>query len=81
MVVLVSAGLFVASAMQAEQVDLGFRSDHLLTLGVDAGLAHYDEPTALAAFDREESGTAHGEYRRVKCDPHCTRRLSGARLG
>jgi predicted permease len=52
LVVLVCAGLFLASAKQAANVDLGFRPDHLLTFGVDATLAHYDEPTARAAFDR-----------------------------
>jgi predicted permease len=52
LVVLVCAGLFLASAKQAGKIDLGFRSTNLLTLGVDAGLAHYDEPTARAAFDR-----------------------------
>ena len=37
---------------------MGFRSDHLLTFGVDAGLAHYDEPTARAALDRIERAVA-----------------------
>ena len=58
LVVLVCAGLFLASAKQAGMVDLGFRPDHLLTLGVDAGLAHYDQPTARAAFDRIERAVA-----------------------
>ena len=58
LVVLVCAGLFLASAKQAAKVDLGFRSDHLLTLGVDAGLAHYDQPTARAAFARIEQAVA-----------------------
>ena len=52
LVVLVCAGLFVASARQAGTVDLGFRSDHLLTLGVDAGLAHLDQRAARTVFDR-----------------------------
>ncbi len=52
LVVLVCAGLFLASAKEAVKVDLGFRPDHLLTFGVDATLAHYDEPTARAAFER-----------------------------
>jgi predicted permease len=52
LVVLVCAGLFLVSAKQAGKVDLGFRSDHLLTFGVDARLAHYDEQPARAAFDR-----------------------------
>ena len=58
LVVLVCAGLFLASAKEAAKVDLGFRSDHLLTFGVDAGLAHYDQPTARAAFDRIERAVA-----------------------
>ncbi len=58
LVVLVCAGLFVASAKQAGKVDVGFRSDHLLTFGVDAGLAHYDQQTARAAFDRIEGAVA-----------------------
>jgi len=58
LVVLVCAGLFLASAKQAGKVDLGFRSDHLLTFGVDAGLAHYDQSTARAAFERIERAVA-----------------------
>ncbi len=58
LVVLVCAGLFLASAKQAGKVDLGFRSDHLLTLGVDAGLAHYDQPMARSAFERIEQAVA-----------------------
>lgn len=57
-VVLVCAGLFLVSAKQASKVDLGFRADHVLTFGVDAGLAHYDEPTARSAFDRIERAVA-----------------------
>ena len=54
LVVLVCAGLFIVSARQAGSVDLGFRADHLVTFGVDATLAHYDETNARRTFDRIE---------------------------
>ena len=55
-VVLVCAGLFIASARQGTQVDLGFRADRLLTFGVDAALAHYEEGEARRALERIERG-------------------------
>ena len=54
MVVLVTAGLFAASQRQAARIDLGFQPHHVLTFGLDASLAHYNEPRARAAFDRVE---------------------------
>lgn len=54
MVVLISVGLFAASVRQAARIDLGFRPDHLVTLGLDATLAHYSEPKARTAFDQIE---------------------------
>ena len=57
-VVLVSAGLFVVSAKQVEKVDLGIRSDHLLSLGLDASLARYDRASATEAMVRIERAVA-----------------------
>ncbi len=57
-VVLVSAGLFIVSARQAEKVDLGIKSDHLLSLGLDATLARYDRAAATAAMVRIERAVA-----------------------
>ncbi len=51
-VVLVAAGLLAASVRQAARIDLSFVPDQVLTLAVDATLAHYDEPTARPAFDK-----------------------------
>lgn len=52
LVVLVCAGLFLTSARQAGRVQLGFRADHLLTFGMNAEFARYDEGTARRAFER-----------------------------
>jgi predicted permease len=54
LVVLVFAGLFAASARHATKLDFGFDQHRLVTVGLDATLAHYDEPRARAAFDRVE---------------------------
>jgi putative ABC transport system permease protein len=57
-VVMVCAGLFVVSARQAERVDLGFKPDHLLSLGLDASLARYDRAAATAGLVRIERAVA-----------------------
>jgi len=54
LIVLVSAGLFVASVDRAASVDLGFDPERVLALRLDANLAHQDEAAARAAFDRIE---------------------------
>lgn len=51
-VVLACAGLFITSARQGRHVDLGFRPGQLLTLGVDASLAHYEVGEARLALAR-----------------------------
>jgi len=41
-VALTAAGLFLHSLVRAQQIDVGFESAHLLTLGVDPTIAGYD---------------------------------------
>jgi predicted permease len=54
MVVLMIVALLGASVRNAASIDLGFQPDHLITFGLDAHLAHYDEKTARRAFERIE---------------------------
>jgi predicted permease len=54
MVVLVVVALLWASVRNAAGIDLGFRPDHVVTFGLDANLAHYDDTRARLAYDRIE---------------------------
>ena len=49
-VLLVAGGLMVRSYLAVERVDLGFRTDHLLTARVSLSGARYDQPGAVTAF-------------------------------
>jgi predicted permease len=40
---LLCSGLFIRSLKNAEQMDLGFRTDHLLMLSIDVGMQGYDK--------------------------------------
>lgn len=44
LLLLICAGLFVRSARNAQQMDFGFRRDHILMLSLDVELQGYDEP-------------------------------------
>lgn len=50
LVVLVIAGLFVRSLQSAQNVDLGFRADGVLNLGMDPGQIGYDEARGVNFF-------------------------------
>src|SRR5437870_4288241 len=45
------AGLFVRSLQRAEQLDLGFDQDHLLTLRITPGPVEYDVDRTTKLFD------------------------------
>lgn len=55
MIVLVAAGLFVRSAKQGERVDIGARTERLLSMEFDASLAQYDSAATRAAQARIET--------------------------
>ncbi|MGH9702122.1 MAG: ABC transporter permease [Candidatus Acidiferrales bacterium] len=50
LILLVAAGLFTRSLARAQGIDLGFDPHNVLTIGVDPGLAGYDQPRAEAYF-------------------------------
>ncbi len=50
LMLLVAAGLFVRSLSNARNVDLGFRPDHLLVMGMDPAQQGYDEARGRALF-------------------------------
>ena len=50
LIVLVAAGLFTRSLAHAQTIDIGFDPHNVLTIGVDPGLAGYDQPRAEAYF-------------------------------
>jgi predicted permease len=52
LLLLVGAGLFLKSFQNLKNINAGFRTDHLMTFSIDASLSRYDEPHALALFDR-----------------------------
>jgi putative ABC transport system permease protein len=54
MVVLLIVALLGASVRNAALIDLGFQSDHLVTFGLDAHLAHYDDTRTRLAYERIE---------------------------
>jgi predicted permease len=52
LVALVSAGLFLRSLGNAQQIDLGFRSDNLVILGMNAGTQGFDEARGRDLYRR-----------------------------
>ena len=50
LVLLIVAGLFVRSLAKAEEINLGFKPDHVLDLSVDVEQVGYKEPQARAAY-------------------------------
>jgi predicted permease len=50
-VLLTGAGLLIRSFLQLQQVDLGFRPDHLLTVRMALGGAKYPPPQRLVFYD------------------------------
>lgn len=54
MVVLTVVALLSASVRNAASIDLGFQPDHLVTFGLDARLARYDETRTRLAYERIE---------------------------
>src|SRR6185295_9614673 len=51
LVLLVAAGLFVRSAMNAASIDLGFDPSHVLNASVDVAQQGYDEARGRVFFD------------------------------
>ncbi len=51
LVVLIAAGLFLRSVRNVQNIDLGFRSDNLLLMSMDATLGGYDEEFARPMFE------------------------------
>jgi len=59
MTLLAAAGLFVKSLMNVSRVDLGLRSDHVLTFGLSPTLNGYSAERTRLLFERLESDLAH----------------------
>jgi predicted permease len=58
MTLLVSAGLFTKSLFNVSRVDLGLRVDDIVTFSVSPQLNGYDQPRALALYERLEDDLA-----------------------
>jgi putative ABC transport system permease protein len=52
LVLLVAAGLLTRSILQAQRVDLGFRTDGVAALGTELGLIGYDEARSTKLMER-----------------------------
>ena len=68
---LLCSGLFIRSLKKAEEMDFGFRTDHLLMLSVDVGMQGYDKGRAQSFYQ--------GLVERVQRQPW-TRSVSLARF-
>jgi len=55
---LTGAGLFVRSLLNVSRVDLGIRTDNLVTFSLSPSLNGYDEPTSVELFQRTEQALA-----------------------
>jgi predicted permease len=55
---MIAAGLFSRTLTQLRQVDLGFRTEHLVTFGIDPSAGGYAPQTATAVGDRIEDALA-----------------------
>ncbi|HYT64854.1 MAG TPA: ABC transporter permease [Vicinamibacterales bacterium] len=53
LVLLIGAGLLIVSLMRLQQIDPGFRSDHVLTASVNLAGARYQKHEQIALFVRE----------------------------
>ena len=53
LVLLIGAGLLIASLMRLQQVDAGFRPDHMLTANVNLAGVRYEKPEEVMAFVRQ----------------------------
>jgi predicted permease len=53
---LLCSGLFIRSFKNAEQMDLGFRTDHLLMLSVDVGMQGYDKARGQRFYEELVEG-------------------------
>src|SRR5581483_1683784 len=51
LLLLTTAGLFIRSLRNLESVDLGFRTDHLMSFSIQPALNGYDARRAIALFD------------------------------
>src|SRR4030095_14518389 len=58
LVALVSAGLFVRSLANAQRIDLGFDSDHLIVLGMNAGTQGFNEARGRDLYRRVQERLA-----------------------
>jgi predicted permease len=52
LVLLVTAGLFTRSILQAQRLDLGFRAEGAIALGTELGLVGYTDERARQVFER-----------------------------
>ena len=52
LLLLIGAGLFLRSLRNLKMIDPGFRPDHLISFTIDPALNGYDNPRAIALFDR-----------------------------
>ncbi len=57
LVLLTGAALFLRSLSNLKRIDLGFRSDHLMSFTVQPALNGYDTPRAIALFDQLQQRT------------------------
>ncbi|MGE5359770.1 MAG: ABC transporter permease [Bacteroidales bacterium] len=58
MMLLVSAGLFTKSLVKVSHIDLGLRVDDVVTFSISPQLNGYDQPRALALYERLEDDLA-----------------------
>ena len=59
MTLLAAAGLFLKSLVNVSRVDLGLRTDHMLTFGVSPSLSGYSAERARLLVERLETDLAH----------------------
>jgi putative ABC transport system permease protein len=52
LLLLIGSGLFLRTLYELKTLDVGFATDHLVTFGIDAGLAGYDEKDVPGLFQR-----------------------------
>ena len=63
MTLLIAAGLFVKSLAKVSRVDLGFKTDNVVTFGVSPELNAYTPERSQVLFSRHRGGNGVGAWR------------------